>query len=268
MLRISLPYIYSLAAQLEPLNSLNDSVGKKLSQVVFTIYAAQAALAGLLHTSVFAPTLRSSVQLGNQLLTALEGQTGKSNWDETFDLADALPITSGFTQYKVALLAELGVLPSYFVTQKEGFDTLTLLDNGARLFPPSLIAKVPEASFDATEACKALAFELPTACGFHVFRATDAVLRRYYMQATGGKPPPKVRNIGVYLNAMKMADAGDPKVRAALKQMTDLHRNPLIHPEAVLTLSEAISIIGIARSAMDGMLSELPEHLPTTGASA
>jgi hypothetical protein len=77
-----------------------------------------------------------------------------------------------------------------------------------------------------------------------------------------------VRNIGVYLNALKQAGKGDAKVLAALKQMTDLHRNPLIHPEAVLTLEEALSIMGVARSAIGAMLAELPVIPPTTSTAA
>jgi hypothetical protein len=99
------------------------------------------------------------------------------------------------------LLADLGVLHSYFVTQKGGFDTISLLAYGENLFPPELASKVRDALFDAREAGKCLAFELPTACGFHIFRATESVLRKYYMQVTNSTIAPKVRNIGVYLNA-------------------------------------------------------------------
>jgi len=38
-------------------------------------------------------------------------------------------------------------------------------------------AKVPSALFDAREAGKCLAYELPTACGFHIFRATESATR-------------------------------------------------------------------------------------------
>jgi hypothetical protein len=81
---------------------------------------------------------------------------------------------------------------------------------------------------------------------------------------TGGKAPPKVRNIGVYVNAMRQSGHGDPKILAVLKQMADLHRNPLIHPETVLTTDEALAILGIARSAVTAMLAVLPSLPPTT----
>jgi hypothetical protein len=81
---------------------------------------------------------------------------------------------------------------------------------------------------------------------------------------TGGIAPPKVRNIGVYLESLKRLKKGDPKVIASIKQIADLHRNPLIHPETVLTMEEAISIMGISRSAVAAMLVEIPTIMPTT----
>jgi hypothetical protein len=265
VLRISLPYIYTLALELEPLAKSREWVGKKLSDVLVDLWGAHSATSTLLNNSVFAPTLRSCRESGTNLIAAID-RLNNEDWNIAIEFKHIYSVAAAFDQFKVALLAELGVLPSYFVTQKEGYDTLTLLDWGERLFPASLSSKVPEAIFDAKEAAKAMAFELPTACAFHVFRATEAVLRRYYTEVTGGNAPPKVRNIGVYIHAMRKEECGDEKILSALKQMTNLHRNPIIHPEAALTLNEAISILGIARSAIDAMLSQLPEPLPTTAA--
>lgn len=164
------------------------------------------------------------------------------------------------------MLAELGVLPSFFVTQKGGFDTNTLLEAGQMLFPEELQAKVPEAFFDCTEAAKALAYEVPTAAGFHIFRATEAVLRRYYAEVSGGTAAPKVRTIKVYVRKMQKEKWGEEIILKTLEQMADLYRNPLSHPEAILTMDEAIGIVDIARSAVTAMLKALPVPLPTTGA--
>jgi hypothetical protein len=135
---------------------------------------------------------------------------------------------------------------------------------GETLFPGDLAAKVPEATFDAREAAKCLAYEVGTAAGFHIFRVLESVLRRYHSQLTGGGTQPKVRNIGVYLNSLRQKKIGDPKVLAILKQITDLYRNPLIHPEAALTVDEAISIFGISRAVIAEMLPVLPAVPPTT----
>ena len=85
------------------------------------------------------------------------------------------------------------------------------------------------------EAGKSLAFELPTAAGFHIFRATESVLRRYYDHVTSGKVPPKVRSIAIYVRQLRIAKCAEEIILATLEQMAKLHRNPLIHPEVALT---------------------------------
>jgi hypothetical protein len=152
------------------------------------------------------------------------------------------------------------------VSQKGSYDTLILLDIPSRMFPDELADKAPEAMFDVQQAGKCLCYETATACGFHLFRATEAVLRRYYTHVTRGAPPPKVRNIAVYVNAMRQRKCGDERILSVVAQLSTLHRNPLIHPEVALTLDEAISIHGIARSAVTAMLSQFP-ILPKTTAT-
>jgi hypothetical protein len=262
MIRISLPYIYKLATQLEPLATLpmHDTPYKEVWGWLFT---SEQALREMHHGTLYAPYLRSSAPFAFDLLEKIQKLTSSDNLDRVVQGIDLWSISRSFEEYKTALLAELGSLNSYFITQKGSHDTYSLLMYGESLFPSDLVTKVPEARFDAKEAAKCLAFEVPTACAFHVFRATESVLRRYYSQVTGGKAQPKVRNIGVYINALKQTNCGDAKVLAALKQMADLHRNPLIHPEAAITIDEALAIVGIAASAMTTMLAELSAVPPT-----
>lgn len=154
--------------------------------------------------------------------------------------------------------------PAFLVTQKGSHDILSLLDAPETLFPSELKSKVPEAMFDVYEAGKALAYDLPTSCGFHVFRATESVLRRYYSTVTGNSPRPKVRSIVIYVNTMRQKNSGDERILSALEQMEKLHRNPLIHPEAALSLDEALTIVGMARSVISAMLISLAPAPQTT----
>jgi hypothetical protein len=218
----------------------------------------------LLNVSVFSSTLRSCRQNGEALMSTINGLVQNTNADEILQPYQPVMISQQMTQFKTALIAEIGVLPSYFVNQKGGFDTLTLLDWGELLFPDDLREKAPEAVFDTQQAAKALAFELPTSSGFHAFRATESVLRRYYSHVTRSSSLPKVRNIGVYIKALRLAKGGDEVILSSLEQLTKLHRNPLIHPEAVLTMDEAISTLGMARSVVTAMLNVLPTLAPTT----
>jgi hypothetical protein len=262
MIRISLSYVYTLATQLEPLEKLPEK-DAPYSDVWLPIIMAQSALENL-YRSIYGMHLRSSSIPANELNDHLKAQMADNDMNRVVNQFIFYQIKEAYRQFKIVLSADLSIANAYFVTQKGGFDISSLLASGENLFPPDLPAKVPEAVFDCREAGKCLAYELSTACGFHIFRAVEAILRKYYTQVSEGKAPPKVRNIGVYLNAMKIAGVGDEKIRFALKQLTDLYRNPLIHPEAVLTQEEAIGIFGLARSAIGGMLAVLPIVPPTT----
>jgi hypothetical protein len=265
MIRISLPYIFNLNNQMEGITTLPDS-DALYKEVWIKMYIAEAAVEALTTNSLYAPYLRTSFAAAEVFLATVKEHTSKPyDDDRIITQYEFYAVKQAYGNYKIALLAELGALGCFFVSQKGGFDTVSLLSFGENLFPSELIKKVPEASFDAKEAGKCLAYEVPTSCGFHVFRVTESVLRRYYAHVTGGAAAPKVRTLGVYVHALRTAKKGDEKILAALKQMTDLHRNPLIHPEAVLTIDEAIAILGIARSVITAMVNVLPVVPPTTG---
>ena len=258
MIRISLTYIFQLAQQIEPLGSLQDEVDVPMRDIFMPLFMAEKSLEALVSDSVFATQLRSSFTLGYDLLSQIKKITGRmDSTDEPVASFQLYSIKRTYEQYKIALLAELGVMPSYFVMPKGGFDTNALLERGWLIFPESVRVKVPEALFDLGEAGKALAFDMPTACGYHLFRATESVLRRYYSTVTGNSTHPKIRNIAVYLNAMRQKGLGDEKILSALDQLSKLHRNPLIHPEVTLSLDEAIAAIGMARSVVTAMLVEI-----------
>lgn len=256
MIRFSLPYVYDLAERFEKLAEVK--VDTKYVDVFIKIHSARLALEGLMNQSIFAATLRSSRANAINLYEALIGISNNEDFERKLTPVEVFPVANALQIFKTSLIAELNVLPSYFVTPKGCYDTIFLLEDPARLFPIELSAKVPEAMPDLAEAGKALAFDMPTACGFHVLRVTETVLRRYFYMEMNKNTKSVNRNIGTYLNNLTQAGKGDPKIIAALKQLVDLHRNPLMHPEAVLSLEEALAILGISRSVVGAMLIKLP----------
>jgi hypothetical protein len=65
--------------------------------------------------------------------------------------------------------------------------------------PDSIIKLIPEAAVDFDEAGRCWLFDTYTAVGFHLMRATDAVMRSYYRAAVGVEPKVKFRNWGAYI---------------------------------------------------------------------
>ncbi len=258
MIRISLPYFWSLSEDMERIGSLKPQT--KYPDCFVHLFSAQESLFTLLNNSVYSTALRSSRPHGVSLLKLLADQNKDDlEFEREIELHATVQITNTWKLFKTAFLAEMAVLPAYFVIQKAGYDTITLLEEADKIFPSGLKSKVPEALVDIAEAGKALCYELPTACGFHIYRAVEAVLRRYYTVATGGEAQPKVRNIGVYINALRQKKCADEKILSVLSQLSSLHRNPVIHPDVVLKLDEAIAVIGMAHSVIAAMLATLPD---------
>jgi hypothetical protein len=255
MIRISIPYLIEFAASLDRLDRVAE--GGTVGDVYGFLFNAKNQLDQLFGASLYAPAMRSSKQLAVTLFNSINHLLSQ----ETTSTVDAMArwtLLSSRDQFRTAFSAELNILPSFFVSQKGGFDTQMLLDSGWSLFPADLTAKAPETIADVTQAARALAFDMGTASAFHVFRVLEAVLRRYYAVVSGGSSLPKVRSIGTYIAALRKCPASSPSVLSVLQQIKDLHRNPLIHPEAMITTDQAISLFGVVRSAIEAMLASLP----------
>jgi len=65
--------------------------------------------------------------------------------------------------------------------------------------------------------------------------------------------------MGDYLSEMNKKKVGSAKIKAALKDLKDLHRNPLIHSEHSLdSADEAIALMNGIHTVMVYMLKEIP----------
>lgn len=263
MKRISLPYLCDIHNKINHIREI-PIAEKPFQEIFYDLILARTAISQLHAESIYSTYLKVSFESSQNLINIINTELENKEYNRIISPYSISIIRQAADNYSIALTSELGVLDSYFITRKGPFDTSKLLLSGETLFPADLAEKVPEAIQDIRSAAQCLAYEMPTACAFHVFRATESVLRRYYSQTTTGSPPPRVRNFSVYIEAMKKSGAADGKILSALKQMVDLHRNPLIHPEAVLTIEEAMSVIGLARSVVQAMLATLPVLPPTT----
>jgi hypothetical protein len=255
LIRLDLSFFYRLSRTFDALRTLE--VGDVRS-VWLKLYQAQQAIETLASDRNLQSHMRGlTVPLG-KLHEAVRSVIGR-DLEADFSQYDQAAIIGALNVFDVVLQSDLAVTDAYLVVEKQPYSTTNLIFAGETLFPPDAARKVPACVMDLQEAGKCLAFELPTACGFHIMRAMEAVLRRYWEVVTGNKPHPKHRNIGVYLRGMREQGCGDAKVIAALTQLKDLHRNAISHPDDTLKLHEASSLIGIAQSAVAAMLKSIPD---------
>ena len=174
-------------------------------------------------------------------------------WHEAYQVSEAL------RNFYQVFSAEIQVAPAYLVLSKGAFDTQRLLEFGETLFPADMLQKVPATFEDARAAGKCLAFELATACGFHVLRVVEAVVLKYWDTLSGGKAAPEPRGIGSVLRELHNESLGDKDALAAIRQINTLHRNPLMHPEDHLEVEEAVALVGMAHSAIRALLPSIPD---------
>jgi hypothetical protein len=247
-------YLYSSGYQIHPLSEMKGNAPFQDWHIPLLI--GQGAVETLLEKSIY--QLKFSKAVGQKLLDAIKALTLDGDRTNDINMYEAYLVTSALSEFETVLTAELSQLNIFMVVKKRGYDTSDLVHKGWVLFPDEIVTKVPESLPDLGYAARCIAFELPTAAGFHMHRANESVLHHYYDAVTGGAARPTSRNIGDYLTALRTQ--GDQKILSALKDLKDLHRNPLIHPEHTLeSVDEAIALLGSIQAAVVLMLREIPD---------
>ena len=258
MIRLDLSYFYRMRTNFAALRDMPEE--GPLADVWLTLFNASLTLRTLYGETVLASSLRTSRGPADRFATALNEMINAPEGTDynQYKKANLVSLLDGF---EAVLMSEMAVADAYMVTDKAPYSTIKLATGNAGLFPADVALKVPAVMDDLDSAGKCLAFELSTACGFHIMRALEAVLLRYTEVLTGTVvTKAKQRNMGAYLRLLGQHAVGDPKVIAALDQIRNLHRNPISHPEETLTVEEAISLLGMARSAAAAMLPRIPEQ--------
>lgn len=261
MKRIGLGYIYRINERLHPLTQWEGEKG--ILDVYSEILSARSLLEEIFNSGNFyglktcGPIAgRFYALLGNYSNPTTEQLKTKISASEIKIIAQTA-IT-----FETALVEEFGILPSYLVTPKGGYSIDVLTMTPQDLFPADLLDLVPDAKYDIEQAAKCLAFEVPTAAGFHLHRINEAVLRVYWDVVTNKAKRPKERSMGVYLSQLKKKEKGDAKTLATLQQIKDLDRNPISHPDEKLEIDDAIDLYGIIRSAVSRMLGVIRKNNP------
>lgn len=265
MQRVDGNYLYQVGYKIHPIASFRYSApgvkGTTHGEAYFPLLVAEGALEPFIQRSVF--QLRTSQSDGQALLNAIKHVREKieaaKNSELELEPMDVYQLTSNLNKFETVLAAEFALIPLYVVTRKGGYDVAVLIESGESCFPEELQYKVPEAIGDIREGTRCIAYDLPTAAGFHLHRANESVLHRYWDAVTGGAPRPARRNMGDYIKGLKDLSAGDARVRTALRDLKDLHRNPLIHPEHSLEgVNHAIALMNNIHTCIVYMLAEIP----------
>jgi hypothetical protein len=111
-------------------------------------------------------------------------QTPPDKWMDANPLMDEQlgKVVNKSREFETILMAELQTLIAYHVTQKGAYYTPDLVDRTEIIFPESIRAKIPEdVREEVRQSGRCLAFDNPTASGFHIIRAVEGVMHQYYL---------------------------------------------------------------------------------------
>jgi len=170
--------------------------------------------------------------------------------EKKLDFMEAWHITNSLTEFETVFSAELQTLASYFVSQKLIYSTTDLIERPENLFPENIRQALPRQCVDdIKQAGKCIAFDIPTAAAFHILRATESVIRLYYTHVVGHPPKSQMRNWGAYVKNLAAAGA-DTKITGFLDHIREQYRNPIFHPDEMLTSDDSVILLGTAVSAI------------------
>ncbi|HEV2912860.1 MAG TPA: DUF4145 domain-containing protein [Pyrinomonadaceae bacterium] len=144
----------------------------------------------------------------------------------------------------------------FAITSKGIYDTEKLIESAEKRFPKNLLKVMPEKTIsDLRESGRCLAFENPTACAFHVCRATEALMLAYYEVLAGQAWPFNRRDWNMYNEHLKKHGAP----QAITNRLGEIRedRNAYAHPDITVPLDEALLVFELCNGVIHLMAKEI-----------
>jgi hypothetical protein len=214
-----------------------------------------------------------------EFLDALNSLKGQITSDDVlnFKLSELLfdyRFSDVLIRLESILAQELDAMPIWFVTKRRAYCVSDLIDNAEVVFDHDAILLLsPRTVLDIRKAGRSIAFEIPTAAGFHAVRATEAVARGYYEIVVGIKPDegtplgPLINKLRIKRDALVTSTAIDKEdllhiVIEMLARINNVYRKPITHPDMVLDLPGSMNVFDSAKTAIELMLEDAKLKAP------
>src|SRR5205085_7445097 len=180
MHKVNLSRLYDIAKLIHPLAVIE--AGASIEDTLRLLSNAELALQELDDTYVL-PILLCKAEVA-ELKKTVEGLSKAFEDSSESVLSErwANRITDSFKGFEKILKHRLDELNAYFVPDRNPYAASILVDPGGRFIPDTLKKIIPiKAQKEILQAGKCLAFNLPSAAGFHLMRALENVLHPFYM---------------------------------------------------------------------------------------
>jgi hypothetical protein len=179
------------------------------------------------------------------------------NWGRTIAGEEALAVYEGISAFETAFDREHHNLSVFTVTPKGIYNTRALIENPELKFPEKLRPLLPaQMLYDLKEAGRCLAFDIPTACAFHVCRGTEAVMLAYYQLLTKHTWTFKKQDWKIYIEQL-CAEKAPKQITNRLEEIRALDRNAYIHPDLNVSLDDAPLLFELCTGVVYLMVQEM-----------
>lgn len=131
-------------------------------------------------------------------------------------------LNAALTRFEFILVEETRELATFYVSTKSIFSTSMLISDAEKVFQENELKRIPKNAIDDIKrAGRCIAFELPTASGFHALRALEAVTLEYLEKLN---IIPKQRDLGTYINLLE-SNGADKNATSVIDQLGRVNTN-------------------------------------------
>lgn len=197
--------------------------------------------------------LKVSFRAGYQLWTIRE-ELKSLNSAEALTPEMTYRIQQAAKNLEHTLVAEASERVVFVVTEKR-IDIERLIHRPATLLSASVWSSMPRVSaYDFVAACKAIAYELPTAGAFQLLRCLEGTFMHYYLcMVKRDRLPPTGRMWGPMVKQLRERKRSKPQdaLLDTLDRIRVNFRNPTSHPEKMYDSDEVQDLFGLCVDALN-----------------
>lgn len=252
-----------------PIYWLGSSVGQLVLQVntnpsagptIQTLIGARSNLEAFINNEQAPPM---SAEAAKSLLANIDSILSSDNSEpldrKPLSAERVSQLTYGVVHFQAILSTELPRANIFYTTPKRAYDMTQLINHGESILSQATLSIVDDKNRDLIiqdirEATRSLAFDIPTAVGFHIFRAVESIIKNEYFELLGITE--ESNNLGQHITLLMRAGV-DEKILATLKNIKDYYRNPISHPEEFWDIDQAESALMLAVHAITVMLQDI-----------
>ena len=242
MKQTNLNIFFQLGAALRQISEM--STGMAMGDILQTVLLPEQWLRAFLEETK-EMEIAESRESANKLLGSLSNVCDITALHKGLDFSRTLSnqelseIWHWHAEFKAAFDREYRYLDVFTVTPIALYDTRRLLLHPELKFTDRVRAVLPTHFIaDLKEATRCLLFDIPTACAFHICRATESLILEYYESLSGHKWVGARRDWNEYIQ--QLTKEGAPEhITTRLHEIRKFDRNAYVHPDKDVTIEEA-----------------------------